>query len=902
MPASNDNFAAATRLNTAAGSLTGINNTDATEEAGEVSVPSRVRTLWFKFVLGAGTTGAWQIDNIGTTPAFDSVLTLWKKTSEGSADSFSNLTLVLADDDSGGSGLSSLTGTGLTAGTYWLQYAGYDIANGGEGSAGGVLNWTGLSTVVAAGPAVTALVPFAAASLGVTGQATVMSAEAPADPPPAGVQEQVITRASEVFAAPTFTAATGHVQEDWQPTSVVNGPVGVLHTFVGGTDRTYVRGARTQIDSFEVMDPFGCGPATLRFPRVTALDTPGTGSLGWLEAGASVDIELISGGGGRWVLWSGTMVKFTPDGSSNGGAGLTVECIGDLATGAMLQHHRPRQYVPLTDRGVLIGRAFNEEVASPRIGPVIVTTTGHAITERGSSDQLIQEYAQSILPGGWTVGRTASPRSYQLRQRGAAGHTHRYTVRALQRGIDVDLSMDYTQAPNLIFGRGVNNNGYAWANWRYPGQDGTSQPPYPMSSPASTIHIGMSDADTSSGDGVTQLQERINELNLSDNVRVDGVFSSSDEDAVMDVQRHLGIQVDGVVAGQTWNAMWPLYTSDQLDKAVRLSLAGDRRVVPYSYAADGTILGGNASYDPSILRVERDEQMGSGVSKSAGIASARDEYLRTRRDGEAYPGWVGTIRFRADPQEISRFRITEEDEIQVLGWAGADPILHVASVEFSPEEGAGEVTCTVDELARDLPTIQAIIHQDEDSRDDPLRMPGRRARRTATNPDAVEPFDGESKAGIIPRIPLFGGLWTVQAIPVSAAGRMSHVSFRTSPACEFYVAFFGDAVTSADLVRYVGDPLATDEFGRGPYQPNEDKLAELGFIEAIGGPNQPGGYYPGQKTSPWDGVSSSPLTGRMESTAPINYRSVRPPWVWVCFWATIPTTIRGRLLPAPIED
>jgi peptidoglycan hydrolase-like protein with peptidoglycan-binding domain len=749
---------------------------------------------------------------------------------------------------------------------------------------------------------VSVLTPFGPSSLGVTGQATVLSVEVPAADPPPGISEQVITRASEVFNAPTVNTTTGRIQDRWEPVSVVTGAVGVIHTFFGNHDRTYFRGARTQVQSFEVMDPFGCGPATLRFPRVSALEDPGSGTLGWLVQGASVDIHLISGGGGRWILWSGTVVGFSPDGTSDGGTGLVVNCIGDLATGAMLQHHRPRQYVPLTDRGVLLARAFNEEVVSPRIGTLITTTTGHSTTERGSSDQMIQEYAQAILPPPWTIGRTAAQRVYQLRLRSAPGHVHRYTVRALQRGVDIDLSLDYTQAPNLIFGRGVNAKGYAWANWRYPGQDGTSQPPYPMGSPSATIHIGMSDADTASGDGVSQVQERINELNLSDDVRVDGVFSASDEDAVRDVQRHLGIQVDGVVAGQTWNAMWPLYTSDQLDKAVRLSLAGDNRVVPYSYAADGTILGANGNYDPSILRVERDEQMGSGVSKAVGIRSASDEYQRTRRGGEAYPGWVGTIRFKADPQELSRFRITEEDEIQVLGWAGADPVLHVASVQFSPEDGAGEVTCTVDELARDLPTIQAIIRQDEDSRDDPLRMPGRRARRTQINPDAVEPFDGESKAGIIPRIPLFSNLWTVQAVPVSAAGRMSKVTFKTTPAAEFYIAFFGDVVTSAQLVRYVGDPLVTDEFGRGPYQPNEDALADLGFIEAIGGPNQPGGYHPGQKTSPWDGVSSSPLTGRLESTAPINYRSVRPPWVWVAFYADRSTTISGRLLPAPIED
>jgi hypothetical protein len=152
---------------------------------------------------------------------------------------------------------------------------------------------------------VSVLTPFGPSSLGVTGQATVLSVEVPADPPPAGISEQVITRASEVFTAPTVNTTTGRIQDRWEPVSVVTGAVGVIHTFFGNHDRTYFRGARTQVEGFEVMDPFGCGPATLRFPRVSALEEPGAGTLGWLVQGASVDIHLISGGGGRWILWSG---------------------------------------------------------------------------------------------------------------------------------------------------------------------------------------------------------------------------------------------------------------------------------------------------------------------------------------------------------------------------------------------------------------------------------------------------------------------------------------------------------------------------------------------------------------------------------------------------------------------
>jgi hypothetical protein len=100
----------------------------------------------------------------------------------------------------------------------------------------------------------------------------------------------------------------------------------------------------------------------------------------------------------------------------------------------------------------------------------------------------------------------------------------------------------------------------------------------------------------------------------------------------------------------------------------------------------------------------------------------------------------------------------------------------------------------------------------------------------------------------------------------------------------------------------VGDPTATDVNGRGPYQPNQDTLAELGFVDAIGGPGQAAGYSPGQQTSPWDGVGESPVTGKLDSQAPISYRSAKPPWIWVGFYATDSCYINGRILPGPIDD
>jgi hypothetical protein len=102
-------------------------------------------------------------------------------------------------------------------------------------------------------------------ALALTASDTVIGTETPADPPPTGVREEVLQRVSEVFPAPTL--ANGVPVQPWRPSSVTRADLGVLHVFVDGIDRTYVRGARTEVVDYELMDPFGSGSP--RSPRGT---------------------------------------------------------------------------------------------------------------------------------------------------------------------------------------------------------------------------------------------------------------------------------------------------------------------------------------------------------------------------------------------------------------------------------------------------------------------------------------------------------------------------------------------------------------------------------------------------------------------------------------------------------
>jgi hypothetical protein len=728
--------------------------------------------------------------------------------------------------------------------------------------------------------------------LNLEGLASSVDSSPPPGAPASGFAP--LQRISEVFPAPTLVDGQ---PVEWAPSSVIRADVGFFHVYIDGVDRTVFRGVQTIVDRYVLMDPFGCGPASIRFPKVSGFEKIGTGATSFLRDGASVDLYIVTPAGVRDAvpLWSG---ELTAKATSSNGEGTTFELVGDLAGPAGLATHKPGQYIPATDRGKLIATALNKEVVTRRVAAIATVTTGHSTAGRGSSNESVMAYVQSTLPIGWTVRRRRTVRrAYELRQR-TSGTV--WTVRYGQRGMDFQLRSDLTEAPNVFFGRGIRQDGYSWANWRYPGQI-AQQPAYPNSSPGNTIGLGETDADTDSGEGVSDIQRRINELNLTRDVAVTGTYGSATEAAIRSIQDQAGITVDGVVGPQTWNALWPLYSGTQIGKELRRPIAGDGRTEPFRYAADGTVIGKNTAYSSRLLRVERDTNYGSGISKAVGIAAAKEEYARTRRSGEAYPGWVGTVQLTVDPNEGSRWRIREGDVLRVQSFQGATVDLHIAQVQGAPSSGPGQVSLTVDELARDLPTVAAIIRQDEDSKDDPLRLPGRRARRSQVTPDAVEPFDGESSAGIIPKLPLFANLWVVQSIPLSAAGKIARITLKTSPACAFYVAFFGDAVTAAQLQKYVGNPTSTDGYGRGPYQKQQENLETLGFIDAIGGPGQAAGYSPGQQTSPWDGVSSSPLTGKLDSTAPISYRSVKPPWIWVAFYAASSCYVSGRILPGPLE-
>ncbi len=708
--------------------------------------------------------------------------------------------------------------------------------------------------------------------------------------PPAGIVERPITRDSIILdPADVLVDADGHARAPADSYTVTGGTVGVPHLLIDGQDVTYFRGVPAAMGRDRMEGPFGDVTSSIDLPQLTPFDTPGAGDLSWLRAGAPIEKVLLAPDGSVKRLWAGHLIS--DDGGNDQAAARTSWAASGTLWQASTFGHRVPTIMDPTDIGTVLTKALNGVVA--RRYPAIATVvTGIMTRARGSYSDSELAYAQAVLATAWTSSsqwtiakKANTARTYVIKLKDRATVHHTVTVGA--PGVDLSLSRDLTSTANALFGRGIAPNGYAWAGWCYPNMTPDDAPAYPFNDPGDTITIGITDADTDSGTGVSDWQRRVNELNLSPDVVVDGVYSSADAAACRAIQAAYGLTVDEVVGPQTWAGTHAVGSGGgDLTGAYRRPLAIDPPTEPHLYSASGAVTGDNPAYT-GAMRFERDTDYGTGVTKAQAVASAVRELARDKT-----PGLTGRITLTTDPREGSRFLAAPGQNIEVLGYNGEDVLLHIAAVER--DWAALSVTLEVDEHARDAMTLASIRARNKEAKADPARRPGRPNRRSRMEQDITVEYDGESDAGIIPRHALFGGLWTVIRIPVSQVGQIAKLDVHTaSPAAKFVLALFGGPVTPAHLVDLVGDPLA----GESPFARSEsraDALDDLGFIEAFGGPGSAAGYWPKDE-------SGGDLTGRLLDTGGLTYTSARPPWVWVAEWSPTSCFLSGRLYPAPVQ-
>ena len=765
--------------------------------------------------------------------------------------------------------------------------------------------------------------------------------------------------------------------------SVSTGSWGTLQVVIDSTDVTFFRGIPCSIESWGSQEPFGDDTAVIDFPQITQFDSLGgsVSTVPWCRGGAAAQINLVapSGGGAGSVatttLFSGFVQSIADQYANGSGSGITpgngsssflqLTLQGTMYQGAV-SIVTPYFATNVTtangtaDAGQLLYNALNNAIGA-RWGFLELVETGFQLAVNGSFTTVL-EYVQDVLGqclkiDGTTqytilckkmtdpiTGRFGVP-VLQLKD----VTTISWTVDAGAPGVDTSgLIDDVTTNTNVVYGSGTTPQGVTtpfnlelfgvatgfdpggatFHGTKFPNFNSATNTPYPFGSASDVISLGTSDGApgmTVTPNGVSLLQQAIGDP-------ATGTYNTTDAAKVSNIQANAGIQVDGVVGPQTWEAIFNVASTTggaaivlplaelQLPRGMMGSLVNV--VDPNLRNATGAILGNNPYYDPTILRVESYIGMGAGITanQAASVAAAV-----VARD---YAGsWAGTIILTSDPHEGSRFAIQAGDNILVNYFHGASSVIdsvsypgilfHVNGVEVAfdsaPSMSTGipsenptlQVTLTVDTAARDNVTSKNYISHEPGSPGDLVRRSQTLRRKSHLTNDTVVPFDASAGAGVVPAHAIFGGLWTVLQIPMGQVGQVAKTTYATSASVNvwtpgrtgypFYLAVFGQAVTAADMISILGS--SGDPTQSGIWQTQAVALKQAGLLISWGGNNgsglSPCGYYP--STLPQGGA----VTGNFLDDGSWTYTSQNPPWAWVCEYSPNSCFIQARFEQSP---
>ncbi len=440
-------------------------------------------------------------------------------------------------------------------------------------------------------------------------------------------------------------------------------------------------------------------------------------------------------------------------------------------------------------------------------------------------------------------------------------------------GVQCSLSRDLTQDPSVIYGDGTDDENCHWRNSKYPNLRQDDAPVFPGRV--------FSAVGTSGADILTWSQEMHDKGYIGS---PSSVYTAAAKAACKKMQKDTGIQVDGAVGPQTWAATFDTGSNGgDLSGAYFAPLYYDPAVEPYLYTAGGGRNGVNPAFRPDIRqRVEKFEAFGDRISLGSAVDSATKEVLRN----QATAGWAGTITLSADPQQGSRFDIRAGHNIRVRGHRGTDRLMHISGMSVDWDNLS--VTLTVDDRARDLITLAAVMQRNRDATD-PVQRTRDYMRKSRIINDKIAIWDCENGAGIIPKHGTYRGLWNILRIPCAEKGTIVRARFSLDTPARMAACVFDRPVTANELARIGVSPLDEGFWEAFP----EDH----GLIIAWGGSDQAGGFYPGDES---DG---DPLTGVLQDDASWYYESTQPPYLWVGIWVENPTVnyCQGRLFAA-VDD
>jgi hypothetical protein len=703
----------------------------------------------------------------------------------------------------------------------------------------------------------------------------------PATPPLGVLNEWPIRRQAHLM--PALTAVNPRYRlGDYEIEYADHGRFAV---FVDGVDVTYLRDSPLRFD--DVTNSVQVGPlsASLTVPQMRPWDIPGEDDLFMFDADndARVEVVMVREDDTLDYRFEGALAT-EEDSSGPGRESYTFHAEGALMQAAHEPHDVPLIQQPI-DPGWLIADVLNS-VTHRRYMKVRRFTTGMPkVTDRGQQGQskwqrVLDLLTKCIDDDGRQLSLVrVGPWDFQMTWKQDTT-TWDYTFTKGAPGVELTIRRDQSTRRDAIYGRGVDPEGGVWGNYFFPGLDFARPPLYPNND-FSNITVGTTDADTSTGNGVTLAEQRMRDLGFP--VTPDGVWSSRDNSFIGEFQRKAGITVDDSFGPQTWSAVFDKGADSTFD-IVRRPLAGLSSVEPLLYNANGSVAGPNPADNPKKIRHAMPESdLGLNIWKKREGIPLAGKYLA--RDSVA--AYVVTMTLTSDPHEpgTSRFDIKPGDNLRLLGHHG---YIIVQVAEHSHDDVT--VMLTADSKARDALALDAILERDRDARRDPTGRTARTTDMSSLNKSEVVQYESESQAGFYPRTAINGnsGLWTVLPMFVSQVG-VAKVEFQASgPKAEMVVALFEKPITANRLASFIPDPLSSKE---GWYDNVEVLEARHGMTEIFGTPESPFGYWPRQK-------GDGPLTGKGKDRASTLYSSKYGGIMWVAVFTSVSTWVEGRCFPA----
>lgn len=592
---------------------------------------------------------------------------------------------------------------------------------------------------------------------------------------------------------------------------------------------------------------------------------------------AIVDIEGTPTGLGYWLVDDTGHVYAYGDASyEGGGAGATaIVEMAATATGLGYWLVDDSGHVYAYGDAVFAGNT-PDPINAPASGIIAAPGGGYwVVAEDGGVFSFGSAVFHGSVPGnsgewqGWTLmKRPGRIPDVRLKNR---WQVHA-TVRVGQPGVAMNLHVDQTTSPSVIYGEGTDAAGHTWRNSKYPNLRPVAPPVWPgVVLKLGTVHASVATWTQAMRDAGWK-------------INVGTSFDGQAQDTARAFQAANGLEVTGRVGAQTWAATFVTgANSGDLTGAYVAPVAELPTVEPFLFDAFGAQVGANPMFDRSVLRVERWESFGEHVDRVAAGISARAELAR-----DSTPAVVGTVTLTADVNEMSRYDLRAGMNLLLQGYEGRDVMLHIAQAQIAWDTKGRAVTLTVDEHARDLITVHAIRTRNR-STTDPVRRVSQNHRASRIIPDTAAPWDIPAGAGIIPYFILEGGLWSVIRIPVAEQGTVGDTHIVTAaPTSSFAAAIFSGPITPADLSAVVPDPLAFDTSAGGW----SDQFTQRGLLIAWGQDGQSAGYSPGAEDA------GGSVTGLLRDAATWDFTSLVPPWLWVALWAPVTCAVSGNLYPS----